>query len=77
MITRYIEIPEAEVSTCMHEHFAGDYVLYEDYKAVVDKANELLREAAKIYQMYNKTEEPDGNLVDMQTLQELSDLINC
>lgn len=55
---------------------AENVVRYEDYKAVADKANELLREAAKVYEMYNKTEEPDGNLVDMQTLQELSDMIN-
>lgn len=54
----------------------GELVAYDDFKAVVDKANELLREAANVYRMYNKTQEPDGNLVDMQTLQELSDLIN-
>ena len=34
MVQRYIEIPEAEVATCMHEHFAGDYVRYEDYAAL-------------------------------------------
>ncbi len=80
MITRYDLTEEVETGridvTPVPESHDGRYVSYDDYKAVVDKANELLREAAKVYQMYNKTEEPDGNLVDMQTLQELSDLIN-
>lgn len=34
MVQRYIEIPEAEVATCMHEHYAGDWVKYEDYAAL-------------------------------------------
>ena len=34
MVQRYIEIPEAEVATCMHEHSAGDWVMYEDYECL-------------------------------------------
>lgn len=42
---------------------------------LADKAAEVLREAATVYQLYNDTQMPDGNLVDGQTLQELADLI--
>lgn len=42
MVQRYIEIPEAEVATCMHEHSAGDYVKYEDYVALKKEHQKLL-----------------------------------
>lgn len=52
-----------------------EFVSYQDYEALRSKATEILREAWAVYQLYNKTQEPDGNLVDMQTLQELADLL--
>lgn len=42
---------------------------------LADKAAEVLREASRVYRLYNATQMPDGNLVDEQTLQELADLL--
>lgn len=72
MVTRYDlgwREYEAEASP------TGNYVKHMDYEALRSKAAEILREASAVYQLYNKTQEPDGNLVDMQTLQELADLL--
>lgn len=43
--------------------------------AISAKAIELCGEAAHVYQKYNITQMPDRDLVDHQTIQELSDLI--
>lgn len=43
--------------------------------AISAKALELCSEAAHVYQKYNVTQMPDRDLVDHQTIQELSDLI--
>lgn len=37
----------------------------------------LLHEASEVYRSYNKTQLPDGNLVDEQSLQEVYDAINA
>ncbi len=43
---------------------------------VKSKGVELCSEAASVYSKYNKTQMPDRDLVDMQTIQEMRDLIN-
>ena len=60
----------------------GGFVDYEDYAAlqqkldaISSKAIELCSEATHVYQKYNVTQMPDRDLVDHQTIQELSDLI--
>lgn len=79
MVTRYDLTEEVDTGlleiTPVPESHEGRYVTYEDYEALRSKAAEILREASDVYQMYNRTQEPDGNLVDMQTLQELADLL--
>ncbi len=64
------------------ETMEGRYVAYEDYAALQQKldaisakALEPCSEAAHVYQKYNVTQMPDRDLVDHQTIQELSDLI--
>lgn len=51
----------------------GGWVKYEDYAALHAAASALLREAAKVYKDYNETIAPE--FMDMQTLQELADLL--
>lgn len=51
----------------------GRFVKYEDYAALREAAAALLSEAAKVYKDYNETIAPE--FVDMQTLQELADLL--
>lgn len=78
MVTRYdVESAPRDVPCSLWavEDANGQYVTYEDYETLRSKAAEVLREASAVYQLYNKTQEPDGNLVDMQTLQELADLL--
>lgn len=70
MVTRY-----TASNNDYYENGDGEFVTYEDYAALRSKAAEVLREVSAVYQLYNKTQEPDGNLVDMQTLQELADLL--
>lgn len=68
------------------ESAEGDMVDYEDYAALEDrcaalaaenaglksKAAELVHEASEVYSAYNSTiTEPDGDFMDMQTLQEM------
>lgn len=58
------------------DEFYSDWVevvKYEDYAALREAAAALLSEAAKVYKDYNETIAPD--FVDMQTLQELADLL--
>lgn len=71
MVTRYT----ASYNDYCENDDDGEFVTYQDYEALRSKAAEVLREVSAIYQLYNKTQEPDGNLVDMQTLQELADLL--
>ncbi|MFL6614129.1 MAG: hypothetical protein ACJ8LD_10510 [Pantoea agglomerans] len=47
----------------------------EQRDALAAKALELCSEAAHVYQKYNVTQMPDMDLVDCQTIQELSDLV--
>ncbi|WP_432372372.1 hypothetical protein ACRPHP_16745 [Pantoea allii] len=54
-----------------------DYAaLQQKLDAISAKAIELCSEAAHVYQKYNITQMPDRDLVDHQTIQELSDLIS-
>ena len=68
------------------ESAEGDMVDYEDYAALEarcaalaaenaglkSKAAELVHEASEVYSAYNSTiTEPDGDFMDMQTLQEM------
>lgn len=71
MVTRYT----ASYNDYYENDDDGEFVTYQDYEALRSKAAEVLREVSAVYQLYNKTQEPDGNLVDMQTLQELADLL--
>lgn len=73
MITRYRCYSDG---ADMWEEDDGEWVHIEDHEKIVAKARELLREAAAVYRLYNATQQPDGNIVDEQTLQELSDLID-
>lgn len=79
MVTRYDLTEEVDTGvldiTPVPENHEGRFVTYEDYEALRSKAAEILREASAVYQRYNKTQEPDGDLIDMQTLQELADLL--
>lgn len=79
MVTRYDLTEEVDTGlleiTPVPESHEGRYVTYQDYEALRSKAAEVLREVSAVYQLYNKTQEPDGDLVDMQTLQELADLL--
>ena len=75
MVKRY-ELSESWGVPELSQYDHGEWVSFEDYEKVADKARERLREAAAVYRLYNATQQPDGNLVDEQTLQELSDLIN-
>lgn len=72
------QIPESFM--CVRDN--GAYVDYEDYAALQQKLDaisskvlELCSEAAHVYQKYKVTQMPDRDLVDHQTIQELSDLI--
>jgi len=58
--------------TDMHNEIAE---LQEKLDAISAKALELCSEAAHLCQKYNITQMPDRDLVDHQTIQELSDLI--
>ncbi|WP_394550980.1 hypothetical protein C1N58_12640 [Pantoea sp. SGAir0180] len=58
--------------TDMHNEIAE---LQQKLDAISAKAIELCSEAAHVYQKYNITQMPDRDLVDHQTIQELSDLI--
>ncbi|KAB0555327.1 hypothetical protein [Pantoea stewartii] len=49
--------------------------LQQKLDAISAKALELCSESAHVYQKYNITQMPDRDLVDHQTIQELSDLI--
>lgn len=78
MVTRYDVESDPQDGPCSLwpvEDANGPYVTYEDYETLRSKAAEVLREASAVYQRYNKTQEPDGDLIDMQTLQELADLL--
>jgi len=50
-------------------------VLHQKLDAISAKSLELCSEAAHVYQKYNVTQMPDRDLLDHQTIQELSDLI--
>lgn len=52
----------------------GRWVSYEDYEKLRRKAEELVLESAKIYAAYNKLV-PYDDFMDMQTIQELADLL--
>ena len=41
MVQRYIEIPQDGELTCMHEHFSGDYVKYDDYQILKEMYDAL------------------------------------
>lgn len=75
MVKRY-ELSESWGVPELSEYDHGEWVSFEDYEKVVEKARELLREAAAVYRLYNAAQQPDGNIVDEQTLQELSDLLD-
>lgn len=64
MVQRYIEIPEAEVATCMHEHFEGDYVRYADYKTI----EQLLSYVAACINEYDLPDDVRANLEEMGLL---------
>ncbi|HHT5704950.1 TPA: hypothetical protein ACTZGK_002853 [Raoultella planticola] len=44
---------------------------------LISSAECLLHEASEVYRAYNKTQLPDGDLVDGQSLQEVRDAINA
>lgn len=71
MVQRYIE--GGYGASEMEEDAQGDWVKYDDYAALHAAASALLREAAKVYKDYNETIAPE--FMDMQTLQELADLL--
>ncbi len=82
MIKRYEVVGDKYGDGTVKESETGQVVFYEDYAALQQKldaisakALELCSEAAQIYQKYNVTQMPDRDLVDHQTIQELSDLI--
>lgn len=58
----------------MAENDEGSFVDYEDYEKLRRKAEELVLESAKIYAAYNKLV-PYDDFMDMQTIQELADLL--
>lgn len=59
----------------LRERRDSEPALQQKLDAISAKALELCSEAAQIYQKYNVTQMPDRDLVDHQTIQELSDLI--
>lgn len=82
----------ADLFSDAHEHATNvDVVHYSDYSELQRKAEALtaensglssaaeclLHEASEVYRAYNKTQLPDGNLVDEQSLQEVYDAINA
>lgn len=82
MINRYEVVGDKYGDGTVKESDTGQVVFYEDYvalqqklDAISAKALELCSEAAHVYQKYNVTQMPDRDLVDHQTIQELSDLI--
>lgn len=72
MVQRYIE--GGYGASEMEEDAQGDWVIYEDYEKLRQKAEELVLESAKIYAAYNKLV-PYDDFMDMQTIQELADLL--
>lgn len=59
----------------MVERPNGDFVLYADYERLRLMTAALLSEAAIVYRKYNDTQQPDGDLVDFQTLHEVQEVL--
>ena len=75
MINTYYIHPAAFGQTTDPKHGHVAVVLHTDYERLRQMTEALLSEAAEVYRRYNTTQQPDGDLVDFQTLHEVQEVL--
>ena len=67
----------SDLATQLEVQFARSNALAAENAGLISSSECLLHEASEVYRAYNKTQLPDGDLVDEQCLQEVYDAINA
>lgn len=66
-----------DLASQLEVQFARSNALAAENAGLISSSECLLHEASEVYRAYNKTQLPDGDLVDEQCLQEVYDAINA
>lgn len=67
----------SDLASQLEVQFARSNALAAENTGLIRSSEILLHEASEVYRTYNKTQLPDGDLVDEQSLQEVYDAINA
>lgn len=67
----------SDLASQLEVQLARSNALAAENAGLIRSSEILLHEASEVYRAYNKTQLPDGNLVDEQSLQEVYDAINA
>lgn len=67
----------SDLASQLEVQFARSNALAAENAGLISSSECLLHEASEVYRAYNKTQLPDGDLVDEQCLQEVYDAINA
>ncbi|MDM2960382.1 hypothetical protein [Citrobacter sp. CK202] len=67
----------SDLATQLEVQLVRSNALAAENAGLISSSECLLHEASEVYRAYNKTQLPDGDLVDEQSLQEVYDAINA
>lgn len=67
----------SDLASQLEVQYVRSNALAAENAGLIRSSEALLHEASEVYRAYNKTQLPDGDLVDEQSLQDVYDVINA